>query len=345
MCLLFFPLLAKAQFETDVVVEPKPFQEKDYYGNTVSSGLKSVIQVNTVNLERGIYNDTIRVINYDTTGKKSDQAGYTKNQMQGFYRYSYPENEIVWHMKYEGKPVEINRSVYSGGNLVGIYSYYLTGSDTTNIGKALFTYQDNLIVVREDYMNKKLNLRKEYSWQDNKLQCVRLYTDFKGRAAADSYQEYHYVYNRDKTLSELCLVSYSPGRADSLSCNRYFYVNGQLSVKKYKTYGVSAEETVAAYDYLPNRKLNTINISRGKNAAFVQYVYNHNGDIESKRVEVRGSVVFKELPVQVPNGLTPESTYVVEEHYTYDDKQNIISVSRYVEGQLIWQMTYALEYY
>lgn len=148
----------KAQFNHDFDIEPKPYQGKEYYGDVVSSGIKKIRQIKTVDTERGEYNDTVRILTYGDNGKRTGFTYYKKNKIESTYTYKYKgDTEMVWEEMRGPSIIYRSQSKYDkGGNILVINNHDLKGRDTLNRQQATFTYMNGKLIAREDRINNIL---------------------------------------------------------------------------------------------------------------------------------------------------------------------------------------------
>jgi hypothetical protein len=139
--LLSCPLL-RAQFVPDVFVQPKPYQGKPYFDDSVTAGIKKVVFL-TEEADRNMHNDTSLVNEYNRDGLKSGFTRYEKNRPASVFHYSYQGRKLSrWLEEMPGKK-DIHCANYEydrNGNLISVRGYDILNKDTLSNNRVLYTY-------------------------------------------------------------------------------------------------------------------------------------------------------------------------------------------------------------
>lgn len=342
---LLLPQIVKSQFNHDFDIEPKPYREVEYYGDKVSSGIKKLTQIKTVDTDKGEYNDTVRITTYGQDGRKTSVKSYKKNKVEYYYNYRYKNSsEMVWEEIQGLNTVYRSISTYDKkGNIIAIKNYNLRGNDTLYPNQATFSYKDGKLITREDRFQNLVNGLKGYRWDGDNLVEATIYlkpTDKK------YYYRYHYTYSPEGRLTELNLFQQRDTIRYHARYNKFIYSGEYLTEERYTLMGHPKDEIKAVYNYSDAGKLKNIHVSQQDNTyLIIDYEYNKLGQLFKKIIKANTDKVFKQIFLLVPYTTSSVKPYTVEEIYEYDDKSNITSVSRYANNELFWQMVYEIEYY
>lgn len=157
--------------------------------------------------------------------------------------------------------------------------------------------------------------------------------------------EYVYTYSKDGLIAESNLYQQRGTLRDHLMYNRYFFTGSNLTKEQYNSMGKPTEEVTANYKYLANGQLESVEVQCNKEYMNVDCHYDLKGQLEKKIISKNTDKQFKQIFLLVPYLISSKKPYTIEEVYSYDERSNITSVSRYADNVLFWQMIYEIEYY
>lgn len=336
-----------AQKNEDVIVEPEPHKQGEYFKEKNPTDIKTVYIISK-NKKTNFANDTLNVDYYNLQGLKTRTIRYEKNSPASILDISYDEKgnrkESIYSLNKlkERKGITVFRYDEENQLLAEEYQSTFAGKTERTIDKK-YTYNSQKLVERNIYQTHTLSQTDSFFYDKDRL-TLHKQTYHTGNTNYENI----YTYNKSGQLTKRETYSIdSHNKKNIFGKAEYNYKGGQLVfVSEMEGLNLQNNQPVQThYYYDKTGKISKMRVTYKSFYSEVTYTYE---DLKLASIQANTNTknnAYLKFHMATYGHQVDEVPFSYKEQFHYDTKGNLINKQTLINDELIYEVDYIIEYY